>query len=254
MVFVRLLYSNQARYGVLEGQEIQLIEGTPWQKYSPARERIGIERAKLLAPCQPSKVVCVGLNYADHVQEFGDRPLPKEPVLFLKPSSSVIGPGAPIVYPAISRQVDHEAELAVVIKEETRLVSVKEAGRRILGYTCGNDVTARDLQRKDGQWTRGKSFDTFCPLGPCIVDHLEPEGAVIQLLVNNEMRQNSHTSHMIFPVEYLVSFISQVMTLFPGDVIMTGTPAGVGQIIPGDTVTVRIPGVGELTNTVINGV
>lgn len=253
MRYARFVYANQIRYGLVEGKEIVLMDGTPYEDYRLTQERIGIEQVKLLSPCEPSKIICVGLNYADHAKEFGNRPLPQEPVLFMKPPSSIIAHGEAIVYPAISRHVDYEAELAVVIKEKTRKVTVREARQRILGYTCGNDVTARDLQRKDGQWTRGKSFDTFCPLGPWIVDRINPAGVEIQLLVNNEIRQNSNTSHMIFPVDYLVSFISQVMTLLPGDVIMTGTPSGVGPIKPGDNIMIRINGVGNLSNTVING-
>ncbi|MDH7479390.1 MAG: fumarylacetoacetate hydrolase family protein [Syntrophomonadaceae bacterium] len=252
MRYARFVYKQQIKYGVVEGSEVVPMEGSPFQEYRLTRERLDLERVKLLPPCQPTKVVCVGLNYADHAREFGDRPLPKEPVLFIKPPSAVIAAGEPIVYPQVSQQVDPEAELAVIIKEKARRVTVREAGQKILGYTCGNDVTARDLQRRDGQWTRSKSFDSFCPLGPWIVDRIDSGGVGIQLLVNGEIRQNSNTSHMIFPVDYLVSYISQVMTLLPGDVIMTGTPSGVGPINPGDNILIRIDGIGELYNPVVD--
>ncbi len=205
----------------------------------------------LLAPCKPTKIVAVGRNYAAHAAEHGAE-IPKEPLLFLKPPSSVIGPGGVIIYPRhLSQRVEHEAELAVVIGRRARRVSPEEAGSYILGYTCANDVTARDLQRRDGQWTRGKGFDTFCPLGPWIVPDLDPRDLLIRCLVNGEVRQKGRTSRMIFAVPVLIAYISAVMTLEPGDVILTGTPAGVGPLQPGDRVTVEIEGIGSLANTVI---
>lgn len=205
---------------------------------------------RVLAPCRPSKIVCVGLNYRDHARELGYS-FPEEPVLFLKPPTTVIGPGEAIRYPAMARQVDYEAELAVVIGKTARRVRAAEAYEYILGYTCANDVTARDLQKKDGQWTRAKSFDTFCPLGPYIVTELDPGNCTISLYLNGERRQHSSTKEFIFDVGYLVSFISHVMTLYPEDVILTGTPAGVGPLRPGDTVVVEIEGIGRLQNQVV---
>jgi 2-keto-4-pentenoate hydratase/2-oxohepta-3-ene-1,7-dioic acid hydratase in catechol pathway len=179
--------------------------------------------------------VALGLNYADHATESG-LPLPEQPIIFLKPPTAVIGHMDQIVYPAMSQRVDYEAELAVVIGKRARTVSSHEARRYILGYTCGNDVTARDLQQKDGQWTRSKSFDTFCPLGPWIVTDLNPSRLAVTCRVNGQVRQVGNTADMVFKVWDLVSFISRVMTLEPGDVIMTGTPAGVGPLSPGDVV------------------
>ncbi|MGE5552599.1 MAG: fumarylacetoacetate hydrolase family protein [Betaproteobacteria bacterium] len=196
------------------------------------------------------KVICVGLNYRDHAKELG-MAIPAEPVIFLKPETAVIGPEEPIVYPAMSRQVDYEAELAVVIGRETRSATPAEADRYIAGYTCFNDVTARDLQRRDGQWTRAKSFDTFAPLGKEVVSGLDPSDLLVECYVNGERRQSSSTRNLIFSVPELVSFVSRIMTLHPGDVIATGTPPGVGQLRPGDVVEVVIEGVGRLRNPVV---
>nr|WP_027717764.1 fumarylacetoacetate hydrolase family protein [Desulfovirgula thermocuniculi] len=208
------------------------------------------ERLTTLAPVRPGKAVCVGLNYRDHAREL-NMPLPDEPILFLKPSTAVIGPGEAIVHPSQSERVDYEAELAVVIKKAARRVSVERAREYILGYTCANDVTARDLQQKDGQWTRAKSFDTFLPLGPYIATDVDPSNLSVSLYLNGTRRQHSNTNQLIFSVYELVSFISHIMTLEPGDVILTGTPAGVGPVKPGDTVEVVIEGIGRLTNRVI---
>jgi 2-keto-4-pentenoate hydratase/2-oxohepta-3-ene-1,7-dioic acid hydratase in catechol pathway len=199
----------------------------------------------------PSKIICVGLNYKDHAREI-KMELPTHPIIFLKPPTAVIGDGDKIVYPENhTKELHYEAELAIVIKEKTKNVSEKEAARYILGYTCGNDITARDLQRIDGQWTRAKSFDTFCPLGPDIVSNINPDNLDIKLYVNDKIKQSSNTNQMIFKPLYLVSFISQIMTLLPGDVILTGTPPGVGPIQKGDVVVVEIEGIGRLTNGVV---
>jgi 2-keto-4-pentenoate hydratase/2-oxohepta-3-ene-1,7-dioic acid hydratase in catechol pathway len=195
--------------------------------------------------------VALGLNYADHATECG-LPLPEQPIVFLKPPTAVIGHLDQIIYPAMSQQVDYEAELAVVIGRRAKSVPSHEARRYVLGYTCSNDVTARDLQQEDGQWTRSKSFDTFSPLGPWIVTDLNPSRLAITCRVNGQVRQAGNTTDMVFNVWDLVSFISQVMTLEPGDVIMTGTPAGVGPISPGDVVEVEIEGIGTLKNEVIS--
>ena len=206
------------------------------------------EDVTLLPPCQPSKIVCVGLNYVQHAQEL-NMPLPEEPILFLKPPSAVLSPGGQIIYPPSSHQLDYEGELAVVMGKRCRDVPAEEAENYILGYTCFNDVTARDLQRKDGQWTRAKSFDTFAPFGPGIA-RIDPSNARITTRVNGHTVQNSNTSDLIFSVPQLVQFISQVMTLEQGDVIATGTPPGVGALQRGDSVEVEIEGIGSLKNSV----
>lgn len=203
--------------------------------------------AKLLAPSLPTKIVCAGLNYKDHAAEM-NMPIPEEPVIFLKPPSAALGPSGVIRYPKMSHQVDYEAELAVVIGREAKEVSPEQARGFILGYTCMNDVTARDLQRKDGQWTRAKSFDTFAPFGPWIETEFDPSGALVEAFLNGDLKQSSSTANMIFPVEALVSFISHVMTLFPGDIIATGTPTGIGPMKAGDEIEVRISGIGSLLN------
>ncbi|MBX5464395.1 MAG: fumarylacetoacetate hydrolase family protein [Clostridia bacterium] len=248
---VRLaLPDGRVAYGRRQDDVIELLGGAPWTVWGkPTGERVEAATARLLAPVQPGKVVAVGLNYRMHAEEMKDR-LPDEPVLFLKPASSVIGPGEPIRWPAMSREVHYEAELAVVIGRRARNLEPDEVEGAILGYTCGNDVTARDLQRKDGQWTRSKSFDTFCPLGPEVVRGIDPSGRGIRTLVNGEVRQEGNTGDLLFDVAYLVRFVSQVMTLEPGDVILTGTPAGVGPVRPGDEVRVVIDGLGELVNPV----
>jgi 2-keto-4-pentenoate hydratase/2-oxohepta-3-ene-1,7-dioic acid hydratase in catechol pathway len=213
-------------------------------------QRWALADVRLLTPVFASKIVCVGRNYAEHAAEHGAE-VPKEPLLFLKPSSSVIGTHGVIRLPPQSRQVEHEAELAVVIGATgARRVDRAGASAAIFGYTCANDVTARDLQRSDGQWTRAKGFDSFCPLGPWISTDASVADAEIRCEVNDEVRQLGRTKDMIFDVPTLVSYVSHIMTLLPGDVILTGTPAGVSPIAPGDTVTVSIEGIGTLVNTV----
>jgi 2-keto-4-pentenoate hydratase/2-oxohepta-3-ene-1,7-dioic acid hydratase in catechol pathway len=207
-----------------------------------------LDDIELLAPCQPSKIVCVGLNYMEHAKELNMK-LPEEPILFLKPPSAVIGPGDDIVIPKSSQRVDYEGELCVVIGKRCKDVSANEANNCILGYTCFNDVTARDLQQKDGQWTRAKSFDTFSPLGPWIAS-IDPSDVDIKTRVNGQVKQSSNTSDLIFGVPKLIEFISQIMTLMPGDIIATGTPPGVGCLEKGDLVEVQIEGIGELRNRV----
>jgi 2-keto-4-pentenoate hydratase/2-oxohepta-3-ene-1,7-dioic acid hydratase in catechol pathway len=206
---------------------------------------------RLLAPCRPTKILAVGLNYRTHAAEAG-YDVPSEPLVFSKPPSSVIGPLETIVYPALSQQVDYEGELAVVIGRQARSVSPVKAHDFVLGYTCGNDVTARDLQRRDDQWTRAKGFDTFCPLGPCIVTGLDTAHLAIRTHVNGEIRQDASTADMVFNVAELIAYVSQVMTLEPGDVILTGTPSGVGPLQPGDVVDVEIEGIGALRNPVVS--
>jgi 2-keto-4-pentenoate hydratase/2-oxohepta-3-ene-1,7-dioic acid hydratase in catechol pathway len=214
-------------------------------------EKMGLDQVHLLAPVLPPKIVCVGKNYQDHIDEFG-APTPKNPILFLKPPSSVIGPNVPIFYPKTSQQVDYEGELGLVIRKRTRAISHKEltSDPHAFGFTCVNDVTARDLQKADGQWTRAKSFDTFAPIGPLIEYGLNPTNLDIKTRVNGIQRQNSNTKNMLFSPFHLVSFISNIMTLEPGDVVASGTPAGVGPLSVGDVVEIEIPEIGILRNPV----
>ncbi|WP_134702965.1 fumarylacetoacetate hydrolase family protein [Ammoniphilus sp. YIM 78166] len=246
-MIVRFEYQGHVHHGLLEEGQITGIEGDIFNEYYATQTRIPLSEVKLLAPVQPSKIVCVGLNYIDHAREV-NLEIPKAPLFFLKPSTTVVGPEDRVVYPTQSQRVDYEAELGIVIKKKTYQVSEQEASDYILGYTCANDVTARDIQFADGQWTRGKSFDTFCPIGPGIVPNLDPSNLEIKLMLNGEVKQISHTSNLIFSVPYLVHYISQVMTLLPGDVIITGTPAGIGPMDIGDEVCVYIEEIGELKN------
>jgi len=234
-----------------EGLTVAEIEGHPFGEIRFTGQRWALPDVRLLSPILPSKVVCVGRNYADHAAEHNAE-VPKEPLLFLKPSTSVIGPRDAIRLPPQSRQVEHEAELAVVIGPPgARRVDRDGAKRAIFGYTCANDVTARDLQRSDGQWTRAKGFDSFCPLGPWIVTDLDVSDLEIRCEVGDEVRQLGRTKDMVFDVPTLVSYASHVMTLLPGDVLLTGTPAGVGPLTPGDTVTVSVERIGKLSNPVV---
>lgn len=251
-------------FGVVEGEAeagpqgltIAEIEGHPFGQIQFSGARWALSDVRLLSPILPSKVVCVGRNYAEHAAEHGSE-VPKEPLLFLKPSTSVIGPRDAIRLPVFSKQVEHEAELAVVIGAPgARRADRAAAERAIFGYTCANDVTARDLQRSDGQWTRAKGFDSFCPIGPWITTGLDVSDLEVRCEVGRnpeemEVRQLGRTKDMVFDVPALVSYISHVMTLLPGDVVLTGTPAGVSPLTDGDTVTVRIEGIGELTNPVV---
>jgi len=238
-------------YGAVEPEGIRLHLGSPFVAWEPTETVVGWDQARLLAPVIPTKVVAVGKNYVDHAAEF-DSDVPEEPLIFLKPPTSVIGPLQAIALPPESSNVHHEAELAVVVGKIARDVRIEDAGSYILGYTAANDITARDLQRADGQWTRGKGFDTFCPLGPAIDTDLDPlEGLQVTCRVNSEVRQSGSTADMVFGVSELLSYVSHVMTLLPGDVILTGTPAGVGPIVPGDRVEVEIEGIGVLMNTVV---
>ncbi|MCL2503767.1 MAG: fumarylacetoacetate hydrolase family protein [Coriobacteriia bacterium] len=249
MRLVRVLYDGDCRYGLANQDTVTLISDEPFAAWEP-ESLLPLAEARLLAPVTPTKVVCVGLNYKEHIAEMG-HDMPAEPVIFLKPSTAVIGPDDSILLPPGAGGVDYEAELGVVIGRRTHRVSPEEAAENILGFTCGNDVTARDLQRRDGQWSRAKGFDTFCPLGPWVeTDVSDPCGLMIECYVNGEQRQHAHTSDMLFSPYGLVSFISQVMTLVPGDVILTGTPGGIGRLAEGDSVEVRISGVGSLISSV----
>lgn len=250
MKIVRFLSGLKVQYGVLEGEIVKACFGSPLADFGLTGDEFLLSEVKLFSPVIPSKVVAVGLNYIDHAHEL-KMEVPSEPVIFIKPAATVIGPLADIIYPKTSSQVDYEAELAIVIKDETKGVSEDEAKEHILGYSCANDVTARDLQRKDIQWTRAKSFDTFCPLGPHIETELDTSDLKIELLLNGELKQSSSTKNMIFDPFYLVSFISQAMTLSPGDVIITGTPPGVGPMERGDKVEVKVEGIGSLKNGLV---
>ncbi len=243
MRLVRFKTATGIFVGRVQGDVIREMDDTPLPK------EYDLNEVKLLPPCSPSKIVAVGLNYADHAREV-KLPVPEEPLLFLKPPSSVVGPGDPILIPRQSSRVDYEAELAVVIGRIATKLSREEAKGSILGYTCLNDVTARDLQTKDGQWTRAKSFDTFCPIGPWIETDLDPSDLRIELFLNGERKQDSRTSNLIFDPFVLVEHISAIMTLCPGDVIATGTTSGIGPVEAGDTVEVRIEGIGSLVNPV----
>jgi len=250
MKLVRFQVQGRTASGMLQDNEVLELNGDLFGSLTQQGPGHALSRVKLLAPCMPSKVVAVGLNYRDHAKELG-MPASETPIIFLKPATTVIGPGDAILYPAQSSQVDYEAELGVVIRQRAKNIRPEEAGGYILGYTCANDVTARDLQKKDGQWTRAKSFDTFCPVGPWIETDLDPRDLLIESYLNNRQRQSSRTSQFIFNVPFLVSFISGVMTLEPGDLIITGTPHGIGPMRPGDEIEVRIEGIGSLINSVI---
>ncbi len=250
MKYVRFVNDkNEIGYGVIQGEKIQVLDKNFLDPLSKAIDTwLTLDEVTLLAPVLPSKVICVGLNYALHIKEM-NHSVPVDPVIFMKPPSCVVGPDAEIIYPKISKRVDYEAELAVVIGTTIKDVTELEAAKGIFGYTCANDVTARDLQKIDGQWTRGKSFDTFCPIGPWIVTDIDPSQLGVQLLLNGVVKQSSNTRNFMTSVPKLVSFISQVMTLVPGDVVLTGTPEGVGPMQPGDEVIVEIQTIGQLRNT-----
>lgn len=251
MRLVRYLWEEQTGYGVLADQVIRALAHPPFEGLAFSGETISLNEVRLLAPCMPSKIVALGLNYRDHAAEFGGE-VPDEPLIFLKPGTSVIGPEEAIVYPAMARRVDYEAELAVVMGKVAHGVREEAAKDYILGYTAFNDVTARDLQKKDGQFTRSKSFDTFAPLGPWIETEIpDPDRLTVEAYLNGERRQHSNTSNLVFGVAYLVSFISRIMTLLPGDIIATGTPAGIGPMRPGDVVEIRVEGIGTLQNRVV---
>jgi 2-keto-4-pentenoate hydratase/2-oxohepta-3-ene-1,7-dioic acid hydratase in catechol pathway len=247
---VRYRLGHDVAYGLVRDQTVHHLASDLW-----AQPRIGpavasLEEVELLAPCEPTKVIAIGRNYAAHAAEHGAE-VPAEPLFFLEPPSAVIGPGATILYPEhLTQRVEHEAELAVVIGRQARQVQREQAPAYIWGYTCANDITARDLQRRDGQWARGKGFDTFCPLGPWIVPDLDTGDLRIRCRVNGELRQDGRTRDMIFSISELIAYVSAAMTLDPGDVILTGTPAGVGPLQPGDRVAVEIEGVGTLENGV----
>ncbi len=238
-------------YGWLYEDQVGQLDGDPFGAFRRLDPGIPVDTITLLPPVQPGKIICVGRNYKAHAKEQGTE-VGEMPILFLKPSTSLIGSGAPIVLPPQSNQVEHEAELAVIIGKRGRWIKPEHVNDHIIGYTIGNDVTARDLQRSDIQWTRGKGFDTFCPLGPWIETEFDPVDALITCHVGDELRQMASTRDMVFTIQKLIVFISSIMTLEPGDVILTGTPAGVGSLTHGVKVSITIEGIGTLTNPVVN--
>jgi 2-keto-4-pentenoate hydratase/2-oxohepta-3-ene-1,7-dioic acid hydratase in catechol pathway len=250
MRIVRFRVGDRTRYGVLEGTQVVEYSGTPFSIFRRGRRRHPASQVVLLAPVLPSKIVAIGLNYRETAAELGVA-IPEDPAIFLKPVSAMVGPGDPILYPPQSRRVDYEAELAIVIRRRCRNVSPARAREHVLGYTCLNDITARDLHRKDRLVARAKGFDTFCPVGPCIATDIDPNAVRVETYVNGERRQAGSTKELIFPVEDLVARVSEIMTLMPGDVITSGTPAGAGPLQPGDRVEVRIEGIGSLINPVV---
>src|SRR5581483_8140453 len=263
MKYCRFQMNGQPAYGFVEGDEgserisrLLLkpphgteddVEDLPSKRTEPLR----LSEAHLLAPVEPSKIICVGRNYREHAAELGNE-VPAEPLLFFKPPSSLLGVGAPIRRPKLSQRVDHEGEVGVIIRRKCyKLGSDVDVRPYILGYTCVNDVTARDLQNKDGQWTRAKGFDTFCPVGPIVTDELDPwTGVEVQTEVNQELRQQGNTRDFIFTLDVIIRYVSQVMTLYPGDLIATGTPKGVGPLHASDVVRIKVQGVGTLANPV----
>jgi len=250
MKIYRFRYRKKILYGLLKEEVLFPVKGSIFRNFSILESPIPISEVTLLPPVRPSKIVCVGRNYREHAEELGN-PVPPEPLLFLKPPSAVIGPLQAIIYPEVSQRVDYEGELAVIIRKKAcNLPDDVNWQEFVLGYTCFNDVTARDLQLKDVQFTRAKSFDTFAAIGPCLVTDLDPGAVQLKTFLNGKLVQSGNTRNLIFPVPFLIRYISRVMTLEPGDVIATGTPAGVGPMQPGDRVEVQIEGIGTLSNFV----
>ncbi len=253
MRIIRYQVKNEApRHGWIYEEKVGEIDGNIYDEYRRLEAKIPLAEVKLLAPAQPGKIICVGRNYAEHAKELGND-VPKVPLIFLKPPSSVINPNDTIILPPQSQQVEHEGELVAVVGKRGRNITAEQARHHILGYTIGNDITARDLQKSDGQWTRAKGFDTFCPFGPWIDTDFDISDALIICKVSGQPRQMASTRDMVFNVSTLVAFVSSVMTLEPGDLLFTGTPAGVGMIKDGDEVVVEIEGLGSLTNPVRKG-
>lgn len=251
MKFCRYISAASAPvYGILDDSAIREISAAPWTEWKETGKSVAAEGARLLAPVEPRKIVCIGRNYAAHAAELGNE-VPKDPLIFLKPSTAIVGPEEPIVLPKYSQRVEHEGELGLVVGRRcSHLTDDEDALSYLLGYTCVNDVTARDLQKADVQFTRAKGFDTFCPVGPHIENELRPNDTLVETLVNGAMRQSGRTSLMVFPPAFLVRWLSRMMTLEPGDLIATGTPSGVGPLVAGDTVEVRVEGIGVLRNPV----
>lgn len=257
MRIVRFAIRGKTKYGILEDNIIRSLRGSPFAHFRSSSHSwvfdgysYELGEVRLLAPCLPSKIVGLGLNYPSHAKETG-LPIPRLPLIFLKPSTAVIGPGDAIILPSFSQRVDYEGELAVVMGRKAKDVPKDKAEDYVLGYTCLNDVSERYAQREDGQWTRAKGFDTFAPIGPWIETEVTPHDLKIETYLNGELRQSAYTSDLIFGVHDLISFISGVMTLLPGDIIATGTPSGIGPMNPGDVVEVRIDKIGTLRNFIV---
>jgi len=249
MKFVRFRVQDRVSYGIQEEGFVREITGSIFGDFQVKPPKYPLGEVRLLAPVEPSKILCVGLNFRDHIAELGD-PTPQVPSHFLKSPTSLIGPGDEVVFPRVARRVDYEGELAAVIKDKTKDVPEAEALGHVLGYTCFNDVTERELTRVQGQLTRSKGFDTFGPLGPCIATDLDPTRLTVQTYLNGRRVQEGYTGNMVFSIAFLVSYLSQCMTLYPGDVISTGTPGGIGPMQVGDTVEVIIEGIGSLRNPI----
>ena len=250
MQIIRYLDEGTPRYGWVLEDKVGPIEGSPFGEFRRLEAQRDLEKVELLAPVKPGKIICIGRNYVEHAQEH-DAEVPEVPLIFLKPPSALIGTGGKVQLPPQSQQVEHEAELAVVIGKKGRWIPPEDALDYVFGYTIANDVTARDLQRRDGQWTRGKGFDTFCPVGPWIETEFDPTDALITCHVNGELRQMASSRDMVFTVRQLLAFVSSVMTLEPGDLLLTGTPSGVAPLLAGDQVEITIEGIGVLKNTVV---
>ncbi|MEA1901977.1 MAG: fumarylacetoacetate hydrolase family protein [Actinomycetota bacterium] len=253
MKIVRIKAGDDIAYGVADAEGVLIYKGSPFVAWEPTETVVPWPNVNLLSPVIPTKVLCIGKNYEDHAVEF-DGEVPEEPLVFMKPATAVIGQNQPVVHPKISKEVHHEAELAVVMSRPARHIKAEDASQYIFGYTAANDVTARDLQETDVQWTRAKGFDTFCPLGPAIETELDPlERLAVICKVNGEVRQAGFTSDMVFGVAEIIEYITAFMTLLPGDVILTGTPSGVSKVEPGDVMDVEVDGIGTLTNPVVAG-
>ncbi len=250
MRYIRFFHNEKAQWGILQNDElIQPLTAAPYNQGVPSGPQMPLQAVRLLAPCEPGKIVAIGQNYREHIRELGHS-IPETPIIFIKPSTCVNDPDSPIIMPpqSLSQRIDYEGELALVIGRKARHVSAEDAGKYILGYTCLNDVTARDLQKKDTQWTRAKGFDSFAPIGPVLTDEVDPSDLMIRTRLNGKIVQQSSTSDQIWPVNELIAFITEVMTLLPGDVVTTGTPSGVGPMQAGDLVEISIDGIGCLRN------
>jgi len=247
---IRFTTDGRDRYGILKGNTVREIEGKPFRHIKETEHSHKLSDVRLLAPCAPTKIIALGLNYHEHAKEMG-MAVPSSPLTFLKPSTAVIGNEEHINYPSSSARVDYEGELAVVIKKSAWRVDIKDVSDYILGYTCFNDVTARDLQSSDAQWTRAKGFDTFAAVGPWIETEIDPGNLTVETYLNGKLKQKGNTADLIYSIADIINFISHVMTLLPGDIIATGTPPGVGPMYPGDTVEVKIKSIGTLRNSVV---
>ncbi len=252
MKIARVRTAGEAVWGIVDGERVYRLEGSPWENPRRGAPLGELATVQLLAPCEPTKVVCIGLNYRAHAAETGQE-VPPEPLMFLKPPTAVVGPGADVVWAPGSQRIDYEAELAVVFKRRAKHVPRGAYKDYVLGYTCANDVSARDFQRGDGQWARAKGSDTFCPLGPWIETELDPGNLRISGKLNGEVRQDSSTSDLAFDIDFLISHLTKYFTMEPGDVLITGTPAGIGEMNPGDEYEVTIEGIGSLKNRMTRG-